>query len=161
MVSRLPRLIVRSVVGRNDRSHDATIDRAIDRCTPRLIIRSAVGCHECSYDQSHAGWHNCSYDRSQEATIDRAISRRPSRLIVRSVATIDRTIGRRALPLVARFPMMVNLIDILQSFVIARPRVEIDRSMRPLLDIVANIADRSHLVPIATNRTIQKSYDPV
>ena len=57
---------------------------------------------------------------------------------------------------------MALAIDILQSFVIARPRVEIGRGMRPLLEIVANIADRSHLGPIiATNRTIQKSYDPV
>ena len=56
---------------------------------------------------------------------------------------------------------MALAIDILQSFVIARPRVEINRGMRPLLEIVANIADRSHLGPIATNRTIQKSYDPV
>ena len=31
-------------------------------------------------------------------------------------------------------------IDILRSFVIARPRVEIDRGMRRLLEIVANIA---------------------
>ena len=56
---------------------------------------------------------------------------------------------------------MALAIDILESFVIARPRVEIDRGMRPLLEIVAKIADRSHLCPIATNRTIQKSYDPV
>ena len=27
---------------------------------------------------------------------------------------------------------------------IARPRVEVDRGMRPLQEIVANIADRSH-----------------
>ena len=53
---------------------------------------------------------------------------------------------------------MALAIDILQSFVIARPRVEIDRRMRPPLEIVANIADRSHLGTVATNRTIQKSY---
>ena len=53
---------------------------------------------------------------------------------------------------------MALAIDILQSFVIERPLVEIDRGMRPLLEIVANIVDRSHLGPIATNRTIQKSY---
>ena len=33
-------------------------------------------------------------------------------------------------------------IDILQSFVIAGPGVEIDRRIRPLLEIIANIADR-------------------
>ena len=38
---------------------------------------------------------------------------------------------------------------------------KINRSIRPLLEIVANIADRSHLGQIATNRTIKKSYDPV
>ena len=36
---------------------------------------------------------------------------------------------------------MALAIDILKSFVIARPRVEIDRGKRPLLEIVANIAD--------------------
>ena len=56
---------------------------------------------------------------------------------------------------------MAVAIDIFVSFVIARPRVEINRRMRPLLEIVANVADRSHLGPIATNHTIQKSYDPV
>ena len=51
---------------------------------------------------------------------------------------------------------MALVIDILQSFVIARPLVEIDRRMRPLLEIVANIADRSHLGQIATiNRMIR------
>ena len=57
---------------------------------------------------------------------------------------------------------MALAIDSLQPFVIARPRVEINCGMRPpLLEIVANIADRSHLGPIATNRTIQKLYAPV
>ena len=37
----------------------------------------------------------------------------------------------------------------------------IGRTMRPLREIVANIADRSHVRQIATNRTIKKSYDPV
>ena len=50
---------------------------------------------------------------------------------------------------------MALAIDILQSSVIARPRVEIERGMRPLLEIVANIAHRSHLDPIAANRTIR------
>ena len=167
----MPRLIVRSVVGRNDRSHDATIDRAIHRCTPRLI-----------------------YDRQSGATIDRALGHRMPRVLVRSVTSrmprllvrsvtgcndwsynrslrlivrsvVGRNnwsyIGRWSLPLVARLPTMALAIDILQSFVIERPPIEIDWRMRPLLEIVANIADRSHLGPIATNRTIQKSYDPV
>ena len=83
---------LRSVVGRNDWSHDAMIDRRV----PRLIIRSVIGCQEWSHDRSHAGCHDCSYERSQDATIDRTISHRPSRLLVRSVATIDRTNVRRA-----------------------------------------------------------------
>ena len=33
--------------------------------------------------------------------------------------------------------------------------------MRPLLEIVANIADRSHVRQITTNRTIRQLYDPV
>ena len=33
--------------------------------------------------------------------------------------------------------------------------------MRSLLAIVANIADRSHVRQIATDRTIKQSYDPV
>ena len=158
----MPRLIVRSVVGSNDwsydRSHDATIDRAIDRCTPRLIVPSVFWCHD---------W---SYARSQDPTSARTIGHRTPRLLVRSVAGgNDRLIvpsvagrhdwsyiGRWSLSLVARYPTMALAIDILQSFVIARPCVEIDRGhMHPLLDIATNIAGRSHLGPIATNRTIQ------
>ena len=45
-------------------------------------------------------------------------------------------------------------INVLQSLVTYR-------SMRPLLEIVANIADRSHVGKIATKRTIQTLYDPV
>ena len=52
-------------------------------------------------------------------------------------------------------------IDIVHSFPIARTRIQIDRGLRPLLEIVANIADRSGLGQIATNTAIQKSYDPV
>ena len=164
----VPRLIVRSVVGSNDRSHDATIDRAIDRCTQRLIYDRPSGAptdralgHTTSARTigrrmqrlilpSVAGRHDWSYDRSP-------------RLIVRSVVGRNNWsyIGRWSLPLVARFPTMALAIDIFVLFVIARPRVDINRRMRALLDIVANIADRSHLGTIATIRTLQKSYDPV
>ena len=41
------------------------------------------------------------------------------------------------------------------------PAKKTDRCMRLLLEIVANIADLSHVRQIATNRTIEKSYDPV
>ena len=82
--------------------------------------------------------------RRMQRSIDRTIDRRPSRLTVHW-SLIATTI-------VARFPTMALAIDILQSFVIERPR-----GMRPLLEIVANIADRSHLGPIvrSRNRTIR------
>ena len=118
----------------DSKSFGATIDRTIGRTILRLIVRSVTGGNDrliVGHLPSVVGSHDWSY------------------------------IDRWSLPLVARFPTMALAIDILQSFVIARPRVEINRGMRPLLEIVANIADRSHLGPIATNRTIQKSYDPV
>ena len=49
------RPIVRSIVGCTDRSHDATIDRAIDRCELRPIVGSIVtivASNDRSYDQS-------------------------------------------------------------------------------------------------------------
>ena len=87
----MPRLIVRSVVGRNDRSHDDTIDRAIDGCTQRLIYDRRSGA-----TTDHALGHTtieCSHDRSQDGTIDPTIGRRPSRLIVRHDWSYDRSSG--------------------------------------------------------------------
>ena len=90
-----------SHTGSYDRSHDATIDRSIDRCqpgliVPRLIVRSVTACDECSYDRSQdaaiARTMGCRGQRS----IDRTIGRRPSRLIVHDrslIATISRTIS--------------------------------------------------------------------
>ena len=141
-----------------DWSHYATIDRSCDRSlhltsdrtigpgVPQLIVRSATGCQECSYDRSQDVTIARTIGIRMPRSIDRTICRRPSRLIVHPSLTLR---------LVARFPTIALSIDILQSFVIARPRVKIDRRMRPLLEIVANIADRSHLGPIATNRTIR------
>ena len=80
------------------------------------------------------------------------------------MATTGRTIS---------YYMMDIVIDLLQSVLIARdhaydqsyddlpPEEKTDRSMRPLLEIVAKIADRSHVRQITTNRTIKQSYDPV
>ena len=128
----------------------------------RLIVRSIVAPHDLSYHWSSGATIDCALGRRMHLTIgrriqrliDRTIGRRPSRLIVlRSlIATTSRTIS---------YDGSCHRYNNLQSFVMARPRVEIDRGMRPLLEIVANIADRSHLDAIATNRTIQKSYDPV
>ena len=148
-------------------SHNPTIARTIDRRSRRLIVRSIVGCQDWSAIVAES--HNWSYDRSPSATIDRTIDRRVLRLIYdRSQdSRIDRTIDRLWLPLVVRFPTMDHAIDLLQSLFVARPRVrpivrwpttsqKTDRSMRPpLLEIVANIADRSHVRQSATNRTIR------
>ena len=126
------RLIVRSILHPNI---DRTIGlRTLGHRMPRVFVRSVTGCND--------------------------------RLIVGPLSSVAGRhvwlyIDRWSLPQVARFPAMALAIDILHSFVIARPRVEIDRGMRPLLKIVENIADRSHLGPIATNRTIQKLYDSV
>ena len=77
--------------------------------------------------------------------------RRPTLLIIRSiVGGHDRSYDRS-----------------IESILIARPRVrpiegrKTDRSMRSLLAIVTNIADRSHVRQIATDRTIKQSYDPI
>ena len=164
------RMSRRSVV----RCYDWSCDRSLH---PTIDLRSAVMCHNWSYIRSQDATSTRTIGHMQDATIARTIGRRMQRLIVRSVAghhdwSYDRSpwlivrsvvghnnwpyIGRWSLPLFARFP-----VCILQSFVIAWPRVEIDRRMRPLLEILANFADRSHLGPSATNHTIPKSYDPV
>ena len=129
-------MIVRSVVGGNDwlydRSHDATIDRAIDRCIPILIVTSVFGCHDWSYAPSQDITWARSTGHSMARLLVRSGAGGNDRLIVPSVA--DRHhwsyISRWSLPLVARFPAMAFAIDILQLFVIARPRVEIDHGSK-------------------------------
>ena len=81
-----------------------------------------------------------------QRSIDRTIGHRTSRLIVHKslIATTSRTIScdgscHRYSPIVR----------------------DSATTRRPLLEIVAKISDRSHLGPIATNRAIQKSYDPM
>ena len=44
---------------------------------------------------------------------------------------------------------------------VVRLVAEVVGDRKGLLEIVANIADRSHVRQIATNRTIKKTYDPV
>ena len=147
----VPRLIVLSVVGRNDwscdRSHDArlivlsivaphdlsyhrssgaTVDRTLGHRMPRVIVRSVAGCHGWLIAPSVAGRHDWSYiGRSLIATTSRTIS-------------YDGSCHRY-------FPIVRNS----------------STAGWPLLEIVASIADRSHHGPIATNRTIQKSSGPV
>ena len=102
------------------------------------------------------------YDRSQNSTIARTIDLRVPRLIYNRSqnSTIDRTIDRLWLPLVVRFPTMDHAIDLLQSIVVGRATTRTtNRTMtyhQPkipivicLLEIVANIADRSHVRQIA------------
>ena len=163
------RLIVRSAFG----ATIATIDRNIGRRSQLLDARcydwSCDRSLQPTIDRtigSAVECHDRSYARSQDATSARTIDRRMQRFMVPSVASrhdcwygrspclivrsvVGRNnwsyIGRWSLPLIARFHTMATAIDILQSFVIARPRVEFDPRMRPLLEIVANIPDRSHL----------------
>ena len=54
------------------------------------------------------------------------------------------------------FWLLINLLLILSYLI--RPIVVCDR---PVLEIVANIADQSHVRQITTKCTIKKSYDPV
>ena len=63
--------------------------------------------------------------QSHNPTIARTIDRRVPRLIYdRSQnSTIDRTIDRLWLPLFLRFPTKDHAIDLLQSLLVARPRV--------------------------------------
>ena len=123
-----------------------------------LVVQLVVTPYDRWHHQSiaHAEFHDWSYGRSPGATI-------------------DRTIEHLWLPLTGltiSYDMVDLVIDLLHSVLIARPRVrpivrwpitskKTDRSTRPLLEIVANIADRSHVRQITTNRTIKQSYDPV
>ena len=85
------------------------------------------------------------------------------RVIVQSVTyRVQRLIGRRAQLLIVH-RLLIATTSCTISYdgschrysPIARPRVEIDRRILLLLEIVANIADRSHLAPIEANRTIR------
>ena len=163
-----------------DRSFGATIDRTIGRRSKRSVAR----CYDWSCDwslhptidlRSTVVCHNWSYTRPQDAKSARTIGRRMQRLILPSVAgrhdrSYDRSprlivrsvvgrnnwsyIGSWSLPLVARFPTMALAIDMFVSFVIARPRVEINWRMRPLL------GDRSkHCRSFAPWPNRNQSYD--
>ena len=152
---RMQRLIVRSVARCYDwscyRSLHPTIDRTIGIRVPRLIIHSVTGCHECSYDRSQDATIARTIGRRMQRSIDRTIGRRPSRLIIHRslIATTSRTIYYDVS--CHRYSPIVH--DSMTT--------RINRSRYALLEIVANIADRSQLGPIASNRTTQKSYDPV
>ena len=95
-----------------------------------------------------------------------AIGRRIPRLIVRSiVGDHDWWYGRSFMATTSRtiFSNRCWSCDhaYYESCDDQPPAKKTNCSMRPLLEIVANIADRSHVRQIATNRTIKKSYDPV
>ena len=131
--------LVRSIVASHDwlyrRSSGATIDRTLGHRISRVLT----------------------YDRTQYATIARTIGRRMQR-------SIDRTIGRRPSRLIVRQSLIATTsckISCDGSCHRYSPIVSNRSRVRPLLEIVAKLADRSHFGPIAINRTIQKSYDPV
>ena len=94
----VPMLLLRLVVVSKDwsygRSHDATIYRAIYRCTRWIIVPSVFGCHDLSYDRSQDATIARTIGHRIQRSIDRTIGRRPSRLIVHRslIATTSRTI---------------------------------------------------------------------
>ena len=102
-----------------------------------------------------------------DTTIDRAIGHMRQRSIDRRPPTI----GRRQSRLIVHRSLIVTTSRTIsydgschRYSPIVRDSATTRRDQSryaPLLEIVANMADRSHLGPIATNRTIQKSYDPV
>ena len=166
-------LVVQLVVPPDDwwchPSYDITFGSATTRDLSRIVARVC----ECWYDQlydwwqmprlvvrSVAGLDDWPYDRSHDAMIDRTIGRRTHWLTYDRAqdAIIDRTIGQWSLPLVARLPTTDLAINNLQLFGDRQIPFAIYDA---LLEIIAGITDRSHLGQIATNRTIQKSYDPV
>ena len=124
----------------DSKSFGTTNDRTIGRRWQRLIVRSIARCW------SIVASHDWLYHRSSGAAIDPSLRHRISRVLVRSVARsgagcnyrliVQSVAGRHdwsyisrwSLRLVARFPAMALAIDILKSFMIARPRVKIDRS---------------------------------
>ena len=96
--------------------------------------------------------------------------RRPTLLIIRSIVgghdrSYDRSYDRSFMATTSRTIFSNrcwsrdHAYD--QSYDDLPPGRKTDRSMRSLLAIVANIADRSHVRQIATDRTINQSYDPV
>ena len=92
--------------------------------------------------------------------------RRPTLLIIRSiVGGHDRSYDRSFMTTTSRTIFSNrcwsrdHAYD--QSYDDLPPGRKTDRSMRSLLAIVANIADRSHVRQITTDRTIKLSYDPV
>ena len=133
-----------------------SIDSTIGRRPSRLIVHRSLIATTSRTISCDGSCHRCSPMVRDNATNRRDRSRC-------ATAAGDRSKYCRS---VAPWPNRKQSYDpeIVRSGVnmtLARPRVGIDRGMRPLLEIVAHIADRSHHGPIATNRTTQKWYDPV
>ena len=123
-----------------DRSQDVTIDGTFGRRVHWLIV------------QSVAGGNDWSYHRTTAVTIYR---------IVRSVVGLNNWLHDRSLITTTSRTICYDGYCH-QCSPIVGDQPDTDRSMRPpILEIVANIADRSHVGKIATNRKIQISYDLV
>ena len=114
---------------------------------PRVFVRSVTGCHGCSYDRSQDATIARTIGRSRQRSIERTIGRWPSRFIVRR--SLNATTSRA-------IPTMALVIDILQSFVITRSRVEIDRGMRPLLESMATV--EKQYVALVDSRMVTRKF---
>ena len=132
-----------------------TISRATGRATLRPVV-PPIGCSLTLYTfnvEMFLGFRSLPIQR-------------PTLLIIRSiVGGHDRSYDRSFMTTTSRTIFSNrcwsrdHAYD--QSYGDLPPGRKTDRSMRSLLAIVANIADRSHVRYIATDRTIKQSYDPV
>ena len=130
-----------------------TISRATGRATLRPVV-PPIGCSLTLYNvEMFLGFRSLPIQR-------------PTLLFIRSiVGGHDRSYDRSFMTTTSRTIFSKrcwsrdHAYD--QSYGDLPPGRKTDRSMRSLLAIVANNADRSHVRHIATDRTIKQSYDPV
>ena len=147
------RLVVQLVVPPYDWWWQPSCDIAFGSATIRGLSRFVARLCDWWYEQSH--------DRSQmPRVVVRSVAGRDDSSYDRSLdAIIDRTIGQRSLPLVARLPTTDLAIDILQSLVIARPRVRLIAKDKSQYSTATG--DRSrHFRSVAPWLNRNQSYDP-
>ena len=138
-----------------------TIDRTIGRTMLRLTVRSIVAPHDWSYDRPSGATIDRMLGHSMPRVLVRLVTYRITQLLVRSVAGCkDWSYHRSPAAItdrtsVIRFPKMALAVDILQSFVISRPRSR-DRS-----PYATSAGDRSkHCRSVAPWPNRNQSYDP-